>query len=354
MLNGGTLLSDDGHNILNSPVNFTTGSTITTRWWDKDFTLLGNVTGTGDLNINGAFPAPYSSTAQYTFGAVILAGTSNSWTGTTTINGYTGTNQGRSSLQIGNAGVGSMPLGAANAITINAGGRLVFNTTNDIAITDAPISGGGTISNWGSGTITLNGTNSFAGSLEVGGGVFYATGGPTTKPALNNGILRVTNTSAVSAVSGGTIAGGNSGAKLEIDNSSFNGMATLTLSGRQPIVNPVPHIVNTGGSSSLGAVSNISFTTGGNQYYLQSNAGSLTVNNITNNTGSTAGRFLYLQGAGNGTVNGIIAPGTGTGPINLTKSGTGAWTLNGANTYTGFTTINSGTLALVRCRLDRE
>ena len=53
-----------------------------------------------------------------------------------------------------------------------------------------------------------------------------------------------------------------------------------------------------------------------------------------------------MQGGGNGEVTGVIGPGTGTGPINLSKNGSGTWTLKGANTYTGNTTINGGTLVL--------
>ena len=134
-----------------------------------------------------------------------------------------------------------MPLGAANGITINAGGRLNFNATNDITITDAPIVGGGTIANLGSSTITLNGNNAgFSGSLLVGAGggvsnLFYATIGLTTNPALNNGALRITNTDAVSGVSAISIAGGNSLARLELANNVTTSSATLTLNGRNPM-----------------------------------------------------------------------------------------------------------------------
>src|SRR5207244_2890663 len=45
---------------------------------------------------------------------------------------------------------------------------------------------------------------------------------------------------------------------------------------------------------------------------------------------------------GNGSVSSII--GTTTG--GLTKGGNGTWTLSGANTYTGVTTITAGTLSV--------
>ncbi|MCE5279359.1 MAG: autotransporter-associated beta strand repeat-containing protein [Planctomycetaceae bacterium] len=66
---------------------------------------------------------------------------------------------------------------------------------------------------------------------------------------------------------------------------------------------------------------------------------------MTFNTAATAitatNLALTLGGAGDGTIGGIIATGTGT----LTKDGAGTWTLSGANTYTGLTTVSAGTLA---------
>ena len=56
---------------------------------------------------------------------------------------------------------------------------------------------------------------------------------------------------------------------------------------------------------------------------------------------STSGGTLNLTGSGNGLIAKVI-PGNG----GLTKSGSGKWILTGANTYTGDTTINGGTLSL--------
>src|SRR5260370_444089 len=50
---------------------------------------------------------------------------------------------------------------------------------------------------------------------------------------------------------------------------------------------------------------------------------------------------LTLPGSGNGSISSIIGTTTGT----LSKSGSGTWTLDAANTYTGSTTITAGTLA---------
>jgi autotransporter-associated beta strand protein len=78
---------------------------------------------------------------------------------------------------------------------------------------------------------------------------------------------------------------------------------------------------------------------------LASDASIVSNNNIslTAATSVTGAFNLTLGGTATGSsITGII--GTTTGGV--TKTGTGTWTLNGANTYTGGTTISVGTLAL--------
>ncbi|RYD69743.1 MAG: hypothetical protein EOP84_27885, partial [Verrucomicrobiaceae bacterium] len=60
---------------------------------------------------------------------------------------------------------------------------------------------------------------------------------------------------------------------------------------------------------------------------------------------STTARTLILEGDGNGTVNGIAANSVNR-VLWLTKGGAGTWTLNAANTYTGTTSVQGGTLKL--------
>ncbi len=61
---------------------------------------------------------------------------------------------------------------------------------------------------------------------------------------------------------------------------------------------------------------------------------------------------LNLTGSGNGIINGVIANGNVPSPLvsnvnlSLLKSGSGTWTLSGANTYTGSTTLGDGGLTL--------
>ena len=75
--------------------------------------------------------------------------------------------------------------------------------------------------------------------------------------------------------------------------------------------------------------------------------------NNTTDTGMnavTAGRTLTLGGANTdaNSINGVIADHNtgGGGIVRVTKADTGRWILSGANTYTGATTIDEGTLAV--------
>jgi autotransporter-associated beta strand protein len=68
----------------------------------------------------------------------------------------------------------------------------------------------------------------------------------------------------------------------------------------------------------------------------------------TAGTGTVTTKTLALGGSGNCAVTGIIS-GNGSGgvpTVALTKSGTGEWTLSGANIFTGTTTVNAGTLLI--------
>jgi len=68
--------------------------------------------------------------------------------------------------------------------------------------------------------------------------------------------------------------------------------------------------------------------------------------NVTGNVTGGAAGTLTLNGSDTGanTVSGIISDGSAA--LNVTKSEAGTWHLSGANTYTGATTINAGTLHL--------
>ena len=123
----------------------------------------------------------------------------------------------------------------------------------------------------------------------------------------------------------------SSGAALQLQGGIAVGSQPLTLNGT--------------GVSNDGALRNVS---GNNSWSgpvtlasasrINSDAGTLTLSG--NITGS--GQNLTVGGAGNTVISGVIGTTTGS----LTKDGTGTAVLAGANTYTGGTNINAGTLQL--------
>lgn len=90
----------------------------------------------------------------------------------------------------------------------------------------------------------------------------------------------------------------------------------------------------------------ITLQTGGNEYAIQSDAGSLTVTSaITNATATATERQLYLQGAAGGNVSGNITDASGTtGLVDIYKAGAGTWTISGTNSSIGSTNVTGGTL----------
>ena len=176
------------------------------------------------------------------------------------------------------------------------------------------VAGASTLTKSGTGTLVLAGTNIYTGSTSVSAGV-----------------LRIQNASALGGVATGTTV--TSGAALEIDGSGFN------------MTEPLSSLIGSGISSG-GALRNLgndntwaaAITLGAGGARIDSDAGTLTLSGGV--TGAT--RPLTVGGAGNALINSVIATTTGT----LTKDGTGTLTLSAANTYTGSTTVNAGSVVL--------
>ncbi len=208
-------------------------------------------------------------------GAMVLTSTSNSWTGLTDITSGT--------LQMGDGGAnGSLP-DVASGISIGGSGTLRFNSSNNFTFSNAVLQGTGALTQNGSGTVTFSTDNSlFSGPINIGG---FNVG---------SGALRATTSTALGAGTVG-IGGGTSTARLELANTGtiFN---AITLAGRASPAGA--HIVNVSGANILGG--DITFATGGDQYVIQSNGGTLTIQGNIINTLVTPS-YLVIQGSG-GTV----------------------------------------------------
>ncbi|MFG1452865.1 autotransporter domain-containing protein [Xanthobacter sp. V2C-8] len=222
--------------------------------------------------------------------------------------------QGSGVLAIGAApGAAAAAAGRVDAarVVFGAGaGALVFNHTDAAYVFAAEISGGGSLTQAGSGTTILTGASSYTGGTSISGGTLQIGNGGTS----------------------GSIAGNIT------DNATlvFNRADDITYSG-----------VISGTGTLLKAGAGTLVLTGSNTY---AGGTTITAGTLQIGNGGTSGWIagdvanagaLAFERADDITYSGAIS-GTGT----LLKAGAGTLVLTGSNTYTGGTTIAAGTLQI--------
>jgi fibronectin-binding autotransporter adhesin len=264
---------------------------------------------------------------------------------------------------------------------------LNYSSASGFSQISSALTGSGKVtSNAGTGGLTLSGANTHTGGTEVTGGTLFVTGAGTLGAASGN--VTVTGT-------------GGSEVKLDLRNQqTLTGTITMTGENARIIAgdaNNVGSLVNngsiqfgggklavavsgtgginvTGGgtidsSNSYTGATTISGTTGwygthqlfvNNANALGAASGDLTISggsvNLQNNTITRSGNVTISGGSvetgtisksgsdyiiQGGSVGAVLA-----GTAGLTKSGSATASLGGANTYSGGTTINGGTLSL--------
>jgi autotransporter-associated beta strand protein len=248
-----------------------------------DLTYSGVISGTGGLSKLGA-------------GVLYLTGT-NDYSGTSTITEGT--------LSIGNGGAS----GSINSAAINNSGTLIFNRTNNSTY-GGTISGTGTLTKLGTGTLYFTGENDYGG---------------------------------VSTITAGTLSIGDGGTTGSISNSSISNSGSLHFN-RSNNSTYSGVISGTGTLTKLGA--GTLYLTGANTY---SGTSSITAGTLSLGDGGATGSVASTTISNNGSLefnrsNDLTYSGVISGTGSLSKRGTGALTLSGANTFDGATTISEGTL----------
>jgi outer membrane autotransporter protein len=283
-------------------------ATLTTGNNNMDTTLSGVITGGGAVDKVGA-------------GTFILTG-ANAYIGGTTISAGT--------LQLGDGTTNGSIL---NDVADNAGATLAFKPAGGTAIPfSGDISGAGAVSQIGVGTTILTGANTYMGGTTITAGTLQLGDGHTTGSivgnVLDNGNLAFDRSDAVTFMGlisgGGTVSQIGTGSTTLTEANTYEGGTLLSagtlIAGNNSAL----------GTGTLTVAANPSGTTLDNTPGADALANPIVLNPSANLTvaGSNA---LTLAGAVSG--NGA-----------LTKNGASTLILTADNSYSGGTTINSGTL----------
>ena len=244
----------------------------------------------------------------------------------------------------GNANIGeldSTPTGSAlSGVTVNT-------NANNVSF-DGVISGSGSITKTGAGTLILSGTNTYSGGTTISAGTL-SIGSDTN-------------------IGSGTNTIGNKGTLLLSGNGTYTNDWTLSGAGSAIATdnnNTLSGVLSGNGGLTKTGAGTLTLT--GNNTYAGGTAindGTLKGNIASGTDLSIAASATYdgankarsvggLNGGGkilntdgltvqSGTFGGVI----GNSNTSLIKTGAGTLTLSGTNTYTGMTTVRSGTLAL--------
>jgi autotransporter-associated beta strand protein len=199
-----------------------------------------------------------------------------------------------------------------NTLTINGLINEVAGGTNNL-----------TVGQSSTGTVVLGNTNnSFSGAVRI----TQSTAGQTTTLQTAN----IGNAGATSALGkGGTI---------NIGSTNESAFTVLKYTGTGETTDK---IINLSGTNATGK------TVSGGATLDQSGSGNLKFTSAITSTNGTGAKKIYLTGStvGTGEFAGAISD-FGANTNSLVKTGTGMWSLSGANTYTGATEVREGTLRI--------
>lgn len=271
---------------------------------------------------------------------------------------------GNGTLNIGNATANGTTAGTITGLagSITNAGTINFNQSDAAYTFSTAIAGTGQVVQNGSGTTFLTGANLYSGGTTINAGLIdFANGSNfgTGNVTLNGGGLQwaAGNTTDISGrlnalgASGGTFDTNGNNVTLASGLSGTGGLTkagsgTLTLTSMNTYTGGTTITDGTlalGAGGSLIPTGAVNLANAGAAFDISA-GGAQTIGALFGAAGSNVnlgGNALAVNNAGNSTFGGVIS-----GSGGMTFAGAGTQTLTGLNTYTGSTTIGSGTLVL--------
>ena len=299
----------------------------------------GVISGSGSITKTGAGTLILSGTNTYSGGTTISAGT---------LSIGSDTNIGSGTNTIGNKGTLLLSGNGTytNDWTLSGAGSAIATDNNNTL--SGVLSGNGGLTKTGTGTLTLTGNNTYAGGTAINDGTLKGNIASGTDLSIAAGAIYDGDNKArsVDGLNGGGKLLNTSGLTVQsgdfagiIDNSNTSliktGAGTLTLTGNNAYT----------GSTTISEGTLKGNIASGTDLSIAASATYDGANKARSVGGlNGGGKILNTDGltVQNGTFGGVID----NSNTSLTKTGAGTLTLSGTNTYTGMTTVRSGTLAL--------
>jgi len=307
-LSGGTL-------IMGNSFGFSSG-TGTFQWNTGNMKATTPVTINNNMTLNGnGGQGTFTGSNSGTLSGNITLSTANLWTI------HSAMDSGAVLTLAGTVYLGNSAAGRSLVLDSQTGAIMVSGIVADFSGGTFTSGGGLTAGVTGStGTVTLNGANTYTGLTTLAAGTLIV-GNNNAMGGFGTTLGGFAWTAGTLAATGGAIALGN---YTTFSAGTFGGSQNLTMNGTFAF----------SAANRILTVNNTSLTTlAGNVY--------LTIDNAT-------GRTQTINGSGAITISGVIANNSSlsTTASGLTYSGTGTLTLSGPNTYSGVTRISSGVVSI--------
>jgi len=298
----------------------------------RTFNLVDSANTGTELNISANISGTGAGITVSGTGVLALSG-SNTYTGTTNINGAT-----LQFTSVNNLGTGPVRFGGGNStlrwaagntddvsgLGINMAGSSTFDTNGNNVTLASTLSGGGWLYKVGTGSLTINSAPSLV------------------KAFIRNGTLRLSGDNALPSF-----------VDVTVGNTIDNGSSTLDLNGHDLTVGALElgvyysgrlstNTVTTGlGTLTLGG--NVTYAIEGDPYEYY-DPGTATIAGKLN-LGASTRTFNIADSYNTALELNVTADVSGAGGIN--KTGLGVMALSGTNTYSGNTIITDGTLRAI-------